>query len=135
MQKSAPTVSRNFGYAMGLKFSPANFHRFIDGKCGFFLAITIALSGKYIDKIGRRTRLIWTTVGVAIFSLSLPLFLENSTTTGLFWFLIIGMGLIGMGYGPLAKVLPELFPTHARYSGASLTYNIAKAYSRQAWLL
>ena len=43
----------------------------------------------------------------------------------LFWFLIIGMGLIGMGYGPLASFLPELFPTHARYSGASLTYNIA----------
>ena len=39
--------------------------------------------------------------------------------------LFIGMGLIGMGYGPLASFLPELFPTHARYSGASLTYNIA----------
>ena len=43
----------------------------------------------------------------------------------LFWFLIIGMGLIGMGYGPLSSFLPELFPTHVRYSGASLTYNIA----------
>ena len=30
------------------------------------LAITIAVSGKYIDKIGRRIWLIWTTVGVAI---------------------------------------------------------------------
>ena len=38
---------------------------------------------------------------------------------------MIGMGLIGMGYGPLASFLPELFPTHARYSGASLTYNIS----------
>ena len=59
------------------------------------------------------------------FWFSLTVFLENGTTVSLFWFLIIGMGLIGMGYGPLASFLPELFPTHARYSGASLTYNIA----------
>ena len=29
------------------------------------------------------------------------------------------------GLWPLASFLPELFPTHARYSGASLTYNIS----------
>ena len=62
---------------------------------------------------------------MAIFGLALPYFLDNGTTTSLFWFLMIGMGLIGMGYGPLASFLPELFPTHARYSGASLTYNIS----------
>ncbi len=89
------------------------------------LAITIAISGKYIDIVGRRIWLIWTTFGVAIFGLALPYFLDNGTTTSLFWFLMIGMGLIGMGYGPLASFLPELFPTHARYSGASLTYNIS----------
>lgn len=121
--KSAPTVSEA-GYAMGLGFSPQIFTALLMASA-VSLAITIAVSGKYIDKIGRRIWLIWTTVGVAIFGLSLPLFLENGTTTSLFWFLFIGMGLIGMGYGPLASFLPELFPTHARYSGASLTYNIA----------
>lgn len=121
--KSAPTVSEA-GYAMGLCFSPQIFTALL--MCSAIsLAITIAISGKYIDIVGRRIWLIWTTFGVAIFGLALPYFLDNGTTTSLFWFLMIGMGLIGMGYGPLASFLPELFPTHARYSGASLTYNIS----------
>ena len=121
--KSAPTVSEA-GYAMGLGFSPQIFTALL--MCSAIsLAITIAISGKYIDIVGRRIWLIWTTFGVAIFGLALPYFLDNGTTTSLFWFLMIGMGLIGMGYGPLASFLPELFPTHARYSGASLTYNIS----------
>ena len=121
--KSAPTVSEA-GYAMGLGFSPQIFTALL--MCSAIsLAITIAISGKYIDIIGRRIWLIWTTFGVAIFGLALPYFLDNGATTSLFWFLMIGMGLIGMGYGPLASLLSELFPTHARYSGASLTYNIS----------
>ena len=121
--KSAPSQSEA-GYAMGLGFSPQIFTALL--MCSAIsLAITIAISGKYIDIVGRRIWLIWTTFGVAIFGLALPYFLDNGTTTSLFWFLMIGMGLIGMGYGPLASFLPELFPTHARYSGASLTYNIS----------
>ncbi|WP_143531197.1 MFS transporter [Rodentibacter genomosp. 2] len=121
--KSAPTVSEA-GYVMGLGFSPQVFTALLMTSA-ISLAVMIAASGKYIDKVGRRVWLIWTTVGVAIFGITLPFFLENGTTTSLFWFLVIGMGLIGMGYGPLASFLPELFPTHARYSGASLTYNVA----------
>lgn len=121
--KSTPTVSEA-GYTMGLGFSPQIFTALL--MCSAIsLAITIAISGKYIDIVGRRIWLIWTTFGVSIFGLALPYFLDNGTTTSLFWFLMIGMGLIGMGYGPLASFLPELFPTHARYSGASLTYNIS----------
>jgi MFS family permease len=39
--------------------------------------------------------------------------------------LALGMALIGIGYGPLGTVLAELFPTAVRYTGASLTYNLA----------
>ena len=121
--KSAPSQSEA-GYAMGLGFSPQIFTALLMYSA-VSLAISITISGKCIDKIGRRIWLIWTTVAVAIFGLALPYFLENGTTVSLFWFLIIGMGLIGMGYGPLSSFLPELFPTHVRYTGASLTYNIA----------
>ena len=121
--KSAPIISEA-GYVMGLGFSPQIFTALLMFS-SVSLAITITISGKYIDKVGRRIWLIWTTVGVALFGLVVPYFLENGTTVSLFWFLIIGMGLIGMGYGPLSSFLPELFPTHVRYTGSSLTYNIA----------
>ncbi|MDU6149406.1 MAG: MFS transporter, partial [Haemophilus parainfluenzae] len=57
--KSAPTVSEA-GYAMGLGFSPQIFTALL--MCSAIsLAITIAISGKYIDIVGRRIWLIWTT--------------------------------------------------------------------------
>jgi MFS family permease len=35
------------------------------------------------------------------------------------------MSLVGLVYGPLGTVLSELFPTRVRYSGSSLTFNLA----------
>jgi sugar phosphate permease len=43
----------------------------------------------------------------------------------LFAMMVIGMTLIGLVYGPLGTVLAELFPTPVRYSGNSLTFNLA----------
>ena len=38
---------------------------------------------------------------------------------------LAGMMLMGCTFGPMAALLPELFPTEVRYSGASLAYNFA----------
>lgn len=37
----------------------------------------------------------------------------------------LGLGLMGLGYGPLGSALASLFPTAVRYTGASLTFNLA----------
>ena len=39
--------------------------------------------------------------------------------------LIIGFTLMGLTFGPMGSILPELFPTRVRYTGASVTYNLA----------
>ncbi len=39
--------------------------------------------------------------------------------------LAIGLSLMGLTYGPLGTVLSELFPTTVRYTGSSLTFNLA----------
>jgi MFS family permease len=46
-------------------------------------------------------------------------------TTGAVLTLGIGLGLMGLTYGPLGTVLSELFPTQVRYTGSSLTFNLA----------
>jgi MFS family permease len=37
----------------------------------------------------------------------------------------VGLSLMGLTYGPLGTVLSELFPTAVRYTGSSLTFNLA----------
>ena len=37
----------------------------------------------------------------------------------------LGLGLMGFTYGPLGTALSELFPTAVRYTGSSLTFNLA----------
>jgi MFS family permease len=39
--------------------------------------------------------------------------------------LAIGMGLMGITYGPLGTIIGELFPTEVRYTGTSLAFNSA----------
>jgi MFS family permease len=38
------------------------------------------------------------------------------------------MSLMGLTYGPLGTALSELFPTSVRYTGSSLTFNLAGVF-------
>jgi MFS family permease len=88
-----------------------------------FFALTIPISARLAEQ-GRRVMLMWVNAVVIVFGLVLgPLFAAG--TVGALMTMVIGMALIGMVYGPLGTVLSELFPTSVRYSGSSLTFNLA----------
>jgi MFS family permease len=88
-----------------------------------FFALTTPISA-ILAEHGRRRMLMWVNVGIFLFGLVLaPLFLGG--TTGAVMMMVIGMCLVGLVYGPLGTVLSELFPTAVRYSGSSLTFNLA----------
>src|SRR5262245_38669034 len=88
-----------------------------------FFAITIPISA-ILAESGRRRMLMWVNLSVAAFGLVLgPLF--GAGTVGAVLTMVIGMSLVGLVYGPLGTVLSELFPTAVRYSGSSLTFNLA----------
>jgi MFS family permease len=40
-------------------------------------------------------------------------------------FLALGFALSGLAYGPLGSALANLFPTAVRYTGTSLSFNLA----------
>src|SRR5207302_8744404 len=39
--------------------------------------------------------------------------------------MIVGLALMGLTYGPLGTTLSEMFPTAVRYTGSSVTFNLA----------
>lgn len=92
---------------------------------GTFAAGFIPISALIADKIGRRKMLIYASLTIAVFGLFFAPFLNSGSSIQVTFFLCIGMTLIGFTYGPLGTFLSELFPTTVRYSGASLTFNLA----------
>jgi metabolite-proton symporter len=89
-----------------------------------FFALTIPISAVLADKLGRRRTLIWVTAAIGIFGFVLaPLF--SAGTGGATLTTVVGLSLMGFTYGPLGTALSELFVTSVRYTGSSLTFNMA----------
>lgn len=90
-----------------------------------FFALTIPFSAVLADRRGRRSTLIWVSVAIAVFGLVLAPMFGSGVTWEVTAFMAVGLGLMGMTYGPLGTMLSELFPPEVRYTGASLTFNLA----------
>ncbi|MBW3551425.1 MAG: MFS transporter, partial [Proteobacteria bacterium] len=88
-------------------------------------AATIPLAAVYADRRGRRTAMIVASAAIFVFGLVFaPLFVAGSLG-GTLLFLALGLGIMGLTYGPVGTILAEMFPTAVRYTGASLAFNLA----------
>ena len=88
-----------------------------------FFAVTIPISARIAER-GRRRTLIVVTIAIGAFGLVMAP-LMSSGLIGATLAMIVGLALMGLTYGPLGTVLSELFPTRVRYTGSSLTFNLA----------
>jgi metabolite-proton symporter len=90
-----------------------------------FFAATIPISAVLADRLGRLEVLIGATVAICVFGLALAPLFGSGSSVGVLTYLCLGLALMGLTYGPLGTALAELFPTSVRYTGASLTFNLA----------
>jgi len=90
-----------------------------------FFGLTIPAAALLADRYGRRPTLIVISAAIALFGLALAPLFGSGSTTQVTLFLCLGLALMGMTYGPLGTILSELFPAEVRYTGASLTFNLA----------
>lgn len=89
-----------------------------------FFGIFTLVSGPLADRFGRRALLIWVTLGIIVFGL-LWVPLLGAGFVGVMAWLIIGFSLMGLTFGPMGALLPELFPTALRYTGSGVSYNVS----------
>jgi metabolite-proton symporter len=90
-----------------------------------FFAVTIPVSARLADSWSRRGILIAATLCIIAFGFVLGPLFGSGTRAGALAFLCIGLAAMGLTYGPLGTALAELFPTSVRYTGASLSFNLA----------
>ncbi len=89
-----------------------------------FFGVFTLVSGPMAERFGRRRHLLWTTAGIIAFGLLfVPLF--SGGTVGVMALLVVGFSLMGLTFGPMAAVLPELFPANVRYTGSAVAYNVS----------
>ena len=90
-----------------------------------FFGLLIPPSALIADRFGRRAAMIAVTLAIILFGLAYgPLFGSGSMLLVIL-FMVLGLSLTGLTYGPLGTLLAELFPPEVRYTGSSLTFNLA----------
>ncbi|MBA0168911.1 MFS transporter [Pectobacterium sp. CFBP8739] len=90
---------------------------------GFGLMVPVA--GYLADAFGRRKTMITITCLMIVFAMLFPYMLGSGNQALVMGFLVLGLSLMGLTFGPMGALLPELFPTEVRYTGASFSYNVS----------
>lgn len=90
-----------------------------------FTALGIVLAGWWADKSSPGHVLRWGCVGAILAGLALAPALESGSLPIIFAGLSFGLFVMGFVYGPLGAWLPGLFPARVRYTGVSVTFNVA----------
>jgi metabolite-proton symporter len=94
---------------------------------------TIPVAGRLADRYGRRRFLMIVTAAIILFGFSFHFFLnpasmgtgEHANLLRMLVFLCVGMALMGLTFGPMSAILPELYPTNVRYTGSGVAYNVS----------
>ncbi len=90
-----------------------------------FFGLTIPIAAWLADRFGRRGTQMAVMGAIILFGLGFGALFGSGRTPLVLLSLCLGLALMGLCYGPLGAMLSELFPTRVRYTGASLTFNLA----------
>ncbi|EBX7000018.1 MHS family MFS transporter [Salmonella enterica subsp. enterica] len=88
--------------------------------------VMVPVAGLLADAFGRRKSMVIITTLIILFALfAFTPLLGSANPALVFVFLLLGLSLMGLTFGPMGALLPELFPTEVRYTGASFSYNVS----------
>lgn len=89
-----------------------------------FMAAATPVSAWLSDRFGRRPVLIVGTLAAIASGFAMEPLLSQGSSVEVAVFLSLELFLMGVTFAPMGALLPELFPTHVRYTGASAAYNL-----------
>nr|WP_241386582.1 MFS transporter [Rhodococcus sp. CH91] len=87
--------------------------------------LAIVLSALYSDRVGRRKVIMVSCAFSVLWALVLFPILDTGSPIAFVLGMMITLAIFGIAYGPCGALLPEMFATRYRYTGAGLGYNFA----------
>jgi MFS family permease len=89
--------------------------------------VVIVAMGRLAERIGPGRVTLWGGVITAVCAFPLFWLIDTKSSAAVVVAIAAGIGLISLTYAVTGALLTELFPTHLRYSGVALSYNLAGA--------
>ncbi|WP_339417313.1 MULTISPECIES: MFS transporter [unclassified Pseudomonas] len=89
-----------------------------------FMGLATPLAALASDRYGRRPVLIVGAILAILSGFTMEPLLTHGSTWAVALFLALELFLMGVTFAPMGAMLPELFPTRVRYTGASAAYNL-----------
>ena len=112
------------GYGTGTRHIPRSDFLGLLCVAVVFMAVTTPVAAALADRFGRRPVLLVASALAALSGFAMPAMLGQGGTGEVLAFLSLELGLMGLTFAPMGALLPELFPTPVRYTGASSAYNL-----------
>jgi MFS family permease len=89
-----------------------------------FMALATPISAWASDRFGRKPVLIVGIIAAILSGFTMAPLLGSGEPWLVLLFLVISLFLMGATFAPMGALLPELFPTSVRYTGAGVAYNL-----------
>ncbi len=112
------------GYGTGTRHIPRSDFLGLLCVAVVFMAVATPVSAALADRFGRRPVLLVASALAAVSGFAMPEMLGHGGTGEVLAFLSLELGVMGLTFAPMGALLPELFPTPVRYTGASSAYNL-----------
>ncbi|MDR6179698.1 metabolite-proton symporter [Pseudomonas sp. SORGH_AS 211] len=119
-------ISTVFSLSYGVKNLGYSRQEFLGLLCVavLFMALATPLSAWLADRFGRKPVLAVSAVAALLSGFAMEPLLTHGSSQAVGLFLALELFLMGMTFGPMGALLPEIFPTQVRYTGASAAYNL-----------
>jgi len=90
------------------------------------MMVAMPFAGVLSDRIGRKP--CWWISLIGVFVLAIPMFLlmAQGLVPAIIGFTVLGLVYV-LQLGTISATFPAMFPTHVRYSGMAISYNVATA--------
>ena len=111
-------ISTVYALGYGVRVLGISRVHFLGLLCGaiVFMALATPLSAALADRFGRRPVLLVSALIAMAVGLAMPALL-SAGTGGVFAFLALALGAMGLTFAPLGALLPELFPVSGALHG------------------
>ncbi|MEU5758468.1 MFS transporter [Nocardia sp. NPDC047648] len=90
------------------------------------MMVVLPFFGRLSDSVGRRPMWLFSLMGLAVLAVPMYWLMGQGTAWAIIGFIVLGLLYVPQ-LSTISSTFPAIFPTHVRYAGFALAYNVSTA--------